>query len=83
MGTICNMGAEIGATTSMFAYNSRMGSYLKGTGSEGIASLADSFSEHLRADDNAVYDEMIETDLSTSEPHVNGPFTQDLAHPSS
>lgn len=81
MGTICNMGAEIGATTSMFPYNSRMASYLKATGRDGIASLADSFSEHLKADDNAVYDEMIEIDLSTLEPHVNGPFTPDLAHP--
>lgn len=81
MGTICNMGAEIGATTSMFPFNDRMASYLRATGREGIASLADSFSEHLRADDNAMYDELIEIDLSTLEPHVNGPFTPDLAHP--
>lgn len=81
MGTICNMGAEIGATTSMFPYNSRMASYLKATGRGGIASLADSFSENLRADENALYDELIEINLSELEPHVNGPFTPDLAHP--
>lgn len=81
MGTICNMGAEIGATTSMFPYNSRMASYLKATGRESIASLADSFSENLRADENALYDELIEINLSELEPHVNGPFTPDLAHP--
>lgn len=81
MGTICNMGAEIGATTSMFPYNDRMGDYLKSTGREGVASLADSFSEHLRADENAVYDQLIEINLSELEPHVNGPFTPDLAHP--
>lgn len=81
MGTICNMGAEIGATTSMFPYNSRMASYLKATGREGIASLADSFSEHLRADENALYDELVEINLSELEPHINGPFTPDLAHP--
>lgn len=81
MGTICNMGAEIGATTSMFPYNDRMGAYLKSTGRDGIASLADSFSEHLKADENAVYDQLIEIDLNELEPHVNGPFTPDLAHP--
>lgn len=81
MGTICNMGAEIGATTSMFPYNSRMADYLKATDREGIASLADSFSEHLKADENAVYDQLIEINLSELEPHINGPFTPDLAHP--
>lgn len=81
MGTICNMGAEIGATTSMFPYNDRMGAYLKSTNREGIASLADSFSENLRADENAVYDQLIEINLSELEPHVNGPFTPDRAHP--
>lgn len=81
MGTICNMGAEIGATTSMFPYNHRMGDYLKATGRDGIASLADSFSEHLRADENAMYDQLIEINLSELEPHINGPFTPDLAHP--
>lgn len=81
MGTICNMGAEIGATTSMFPYNDRMGAYLRSTGREGIASLAHSFSEHLQADENAVYDQLIEINLSELEPHINGPFTPDLAHP--
>eukprot|EP00168_Porphyra_purpurea_P009981 TRINITY_DN244_c1_g1_i4.p1 TRINITY_DN244_c1_g1~~TRINITY_DN244_c1_g1_i4.p1 ORF type:complete len:875 (+),score=346.74 TRINITY_DN244_c1_g1_i4:221-2626(+) len=81
MGTICNMGAEIGATTSIFPFNSRMGDYLNATGRQGIASLADTYSENLRADDSAVYDQIIEVDLSTLEPHVNGPFTPDLAHP--
>ncbi|GAB0490251.1 hypothetical protein MMPV_001483 [Pyropia vietnamensis] len=81
MGTICNMGAEIGATTSIFPYNSRMSDYLRATGRQGIASLAETYSENLRADDSAVYDQIIEVDLSTLEPHVNGPFTPDLAHP--
>lgn len=81
MGTICNMGAEIGATTSMFPYNDRMGAYLKSTGRHGVAGLAESFSEHLKADENAVYDQLIEINLSELEPHVNGPFTPDLAHP--
>lgn len=80
MGTICNMGAEIGATTSMFPYNNRMGDYLRATGREGIASLAESFSETLSADENAVYDQLIEIDLSELEPHINGPFTPDRAH---
>lgn len=80
MGTICNMGAEIGATTSMFPYNSRMGDYLKATGRERIASLADAFSENLRADDGAEYDQVIEINLSELEPQINGPFTPDLAH---
>eukprot|EP00177_Eucheuma_denticulatum_P003007 GFKZ01005408.1.p1 GENE.GFKZ01005408.1~~GFKZ01005408.1.p1 ORF type:complete len:777 (-),score=118.82 GFKZ01005408.1:990-3320(-) len=81
MGTICNMGAEIGATTSMFPYNDRMGAYLKATGRDGVASLADSFKENLKADKDAVYDQVIEINLSELEPHVNGPFTPDLAHP--
>lgn len=81
MGTICNMGAEIGATTSMFPYTERMNAYLKATGRDGIASLADSFSENLKADDNAMYDQLIEINLSELEPHINGPFTPDRAHP--
>lgn len=81
MGTICNMGAEIGATTSMFPYNDRMGAYLKATGREGIANLADTYKETLKADENAVYDQLIEINLSELEPHINGPFTPDLAHP--
>lgn len=81
MGTICNMGAEIGATTSMFPYNDRMATYLKATNRASVASLADSFKEHLRADENAVYDQLVEINLSELEAHVNGPFSPDLAHP--
>ena len=80
MGTICNMGAEIGATTSMFPYNSKMGEYLKATGRSKIASLADAFAENLRADEGAEYDQIIEINLSELEPQINGPFTPDLAH---
>ena len=83
--TICNMGAEIGATTSVFAYDDAMGRYLKATGREQIADAADSVAHHLRPDDEvlsnpgAYYDEVIEIDLSTLEPHINGPHTPDLA----
>eukprot|EP00890_Picochlorum_soloecismus_P000019 jgi/Picsp_1/1017/NSC_04501-R1_aconitate mitochondrial-like len=80
MGTICNMGAEIGATTSMFPYNARMGDYLRATGRSKIASVADSFAESLRADEGAEYDQIIEINLSELEPQINGPFTPDLAH---
>ncbi|CAK9816966.1 Aconitate hydratase, mitochondrial [Anthophora quadrimaculata] len=82
MATICNMGAEIGATTSIFPYNYRMQDYLKATGRSEIAGAADQHKETLlTADSNAKYDQIIELDLSTLEPHVNGPFTPDLAHP--
>lgn len=81
MATICNMGAEIGATTSMFPYNSRMRDYLVATGRAGAAALADAFKENLVADAGAEYDQLIEINLSELEPHVNGPFTPDLAHP--
>lgn len=81
MGTICNMGAEIGATTSMFPYNSRMHDYLVATGRKEAANLADSFRDYLRPDPGAEYDQLIEIDLDTLEPHINGPFTPDLAHP--
>ena len=81
MGTICNMGAEIGATTSMFPYNKRMYDYLVATGREPIAKLSDSFREHLRPDEGCEYDQVIEINLSELEPHINGPFTPDLAHP--
>eukprot|EP00752_Nemacystus_decipiens_P016773 g15010.t1 len=81
MGTICNMGAEIGATCSTFPYNSRMQDYLEATNRAGIASAANSFKENLRADEGAPYDEIIEIDLDKLRPHVNGPFTPDLAHP--
>lgn len=82
MATICNMGAEIGATTSVFPFNERMAAYLKSTGRSGIADEAKKFqSKILTADSNCQYDELIEIDLNTLEPHVNGPFTPDLAHP--
>ncbi|KAK9823152.1 hypothetical protein WJX72_000640 [[Myrmecia] bisecta] len=81
MGTICNMGAEIGATTSMFPYNKRMYDYLAATEREGLAKVADAFREHLRADEGCEYDQIIELNLSELEPQINGPFTPDLAHP--
>ncbi len=86
-GTIANMGAEIGATTSTFSYDDSMSRYLKGTGRTEVAALADAIKEHLQGDpevyaDPAKYfDQVIEIDLSTLEPHVNGPFTPDLAWP--
>jgi aconitate hydratase len=112
MGTICNMGAEIGATTSIFPFNNRMADYLKATGRSDIAALASKNASVLTPDSvclrsngavisivfvfklvksmlfaslltnqGAIYDQVIEIDLSTLEPHVNGPFTPDLAHP--
>ena len=81
MGTICNMGAEIGATTSVFPYNRRMEEYLRATRRPAVADAANENKELLQADPNCKYDEVIELDLSTLEPHVNGPFTPDLAHP--
>lgn len=82
MATICNMGAEIGATTSVFPFNSRMADYLKSTSRGGIAAEAEKFKANLlTADKGAEYDSLIEIDLNTLEPHVNGPFTPDLAHP--
>ncbi len=86
-GTICNMGAEIGATCSIFAYDEKMAAYLKATSRAEVAELADSVKEHLRpdqevyADPAAYYDELIEVNLNELEPHVNGPFTPDLAWP--
>ncbi|MBJ6118949.1 aconitate hydratase [Pontibacter sp. BT310] len=86
-GTICNMGAEIGATTSVFAYDNSMRAYLNSTNREEIVQMADEVAEHLRADDEvyadpaSFYDQLIEIDLSTLEPHVNGPFTPDAAWP--
>ena len=86
-GTIANMGAEIGATTSTFPYDDSMSRYLKGTGRADVAALADGIKEHLQGDpevyaDPANYfDQVIEINLSELEPHVNGPFTPDLAWP--
>ena len=86
-GTICNMGAEIGATCSIFAYDTKMAAYLKATGREEVAALADSIRDYLRpdkevyADPKKYYDQVIEIDLNELEPYVNGPFTPDLAWP--
>lgn len=84
-GTICNMGAEIGATTSVFPYDSRMGDYLRATERSDIASWADGIQEHLTADPEVwehpenYYDQIIHIDLNTLEPHINGPYTPDKA----
>src|SRR5262249_12529318 len=78
--TICNMGAEIGATCSIFAYDANMAAYLKATGREAIADAANTVAEHLRPDDDAVYDRLIEIDLDALQPLINGPDTPDLAH---
>ena len=67
MGTICNMGAEIGATTSVFPYNKRMGDYLIATGRPGIAHLADQYKRFLSADHDAQYDKVVEINLSEVE----------------
>ncbi len=81
MGTICNMGAEIGATTSLFPFNHSMSKYLRATSRVAIADLAEDFAENLKADEGCEYDQTIEIDLDTLEPHINGPFTPDLAWP--
>ncbi|KAJ7176671.1 aconitase family-domain-containing protein [Mycena filopes] len=81
MATICNMGAEIGATTSMFPFNSRMVDYLNATKRPDIANYATRFAHNLRADEKAEYDQVIDINLSELEPHINGPFTPDLATP--
>ena len=86
-GTICNMGAEIGATTSTFGYDEAMERYLRATGRAEIAVLANEVKEHLTGDDEVYanpenyFDQVIEINLSELEPHVNGPFTPDLATP--
>lgn len=86
-GTICNMGAEIGATTSTFGYDDSMKRYLMATGREEIALLADGIKEHLTGDAEVYanpelyFDQVIEINLSELEPHLNGPFTPDLATP--
>ncbi len=86
-GTICNMGAEIGATTSVFGYDEKAAIYLRGTKREEIAALADAIKEHLTGDAEVYanpeqyFDQVIEINLSELEPHVNGPFTPDLAWP--
>merc|ERR1712142_225477 len=80
MGTICNMGAEIGATTSMFPYNHRMKKYLVSTGRTAIGDLADQNADILKADVGAEYDQHIHINLSELKPGINGPFTPDLYH---
>ena len=86
-GTVCNMGAEIGATASVFACDDSMLRYLKATGRADVAEAAHACREHLRPDPEvyanpaAYYDQVLEIDLSTLEPHLNGPFTPDLATP--
>ncbi|KAG4086811.1 aconitate hydratase [Neocallimastix lanati (nom. inval.)] len=81
MATICNMGAEIGATTSIFPYNERMDEYLRATRRNEIADLAKQYKDLLKADEGCQYDQIIEINLSELEPHINGPFTPDLATP--
>ncbi|MBK8545946.1 MAG: aconitate hydratase [Saprospiraceae bacterium] len=86
-GTICNMGAEIGATTSTFGYDASMSRYLRSTGREQVAEMADKIAPYLTADAECYaepekyFDQVIEINLSTLEPHINGPFTPDLATP--
>ena len=86
-GTICNMGAEIGATTSTFGYDESMARYLRATGRADVADAANAVKEHLTADPEVYenpeqyFDEVIEINLSDLEPHLNGPFTPDLATP--
>ncbi|CAO1630731.1 unnamed protein product [Sympodiomycopsis kandeliae] len=81
MATICNMGAEIGATTSVFPYNDRMAAYLEATNRSDIAKLAKGFQHNLLPDAGADYDNHITIDLDNLEPYINGPFTPDLATP--
>ena len=86
-GTICNMGAEIGATTSIFGYDTKMADYLRGTDRADVATLADAVAHHLTGDAEVYsnpelyFDQVIEINLSELEPHINGPFTPDLAWP--
>ena len=86
-GTICNMGAEIGATTSTFGYDESMAKYLRATGRADVADAANAIKEHLTGDDevyanpSTYFDEVYEINLDELEPHINGPFTPDLATP--
>lgn len=86
-GTICNMGAEIGATTSVFAYDEKMAEYLTATGRKDVAEMASEIRDILADDPEIInspekyFDKIIEINLSELEPHVNGPFTPDLAYP--
>ena len=84
-GTICNMGAEIGATTSTFGYDASMERYLRSTGRDDVANAANGIAEHLTGDDEvysnpeAYFDQVIEINLDELKPHINGPFSPDLA----
>ena len=78
--TICNMGAEIGATCSVFPYDHNMAMYLKATGRSEIADAADKVADHLRPDDGAAYDQVIEIDLDQLKPLINGPHSPDRAN---
>ena len=86
-GTICNMGAEIGATTSIFAYGNKMREYLIATGRQDVADAAEAVSDHLTGDaevyknPSEYFDELVEINLDELEPHLNGPFTPDKAWP--
>ncbi|MAO45557.1 MAG: aconitate hydratase [Crocinitomicaceae bacterium] len=86
-GTICNMGAEIGATTSLFGFDDSMSRYLRATGRADVADAADLIATHLTGDDEIYsnpeqyFDQVIEINLDELEPHLNGPFTPDLATP--
>lgn len=86
-GTICNMGAEVGATTSIFAYDENMSKYLKATGRTEVVDMADKIKEELRSDKEVYenpekyYDQVVEIDLTSLEPHLNGPFSPDIATP--
>ena len=86
-GTICNMGAEVGATTSVFPFDEKTAQYLSGTGREEVANEARKIISYLQADPETAlnpqnfYDQLIEINLSELEPHVNGPFTPDAAYP--
>jgi aconitate hydratase len=86
-GTICNMGAEIGATTSTFGYDESMSRYLRSTERADLADLADGVAEHLTgdaevyADPHKYFDQVIEINLSELEPHINGPYSPDRAWP--
>lgn len=86
-GTICNMGAEVGATTSLFSFDSQIANYLRATGREEVANIAQQIASTLRADPEVeqtpekYFDRVIEIDLSSLEPHINGPFSPDIAYP--
>jgi aconitate hydratase len=86
-GTICNMGAEVGATCSLFAYDQKMKTYLENTGRVSVAALADEYAsllvpdEEVRKNPELYYDQYIKLDLSTLEPHINGPYSPDIATP--